>query len=279
MSYSQLNQDIEVLKFYNYKLNGFFIEIGASDGIELSNTYLLEKDYNWKGICVEPIPEKFKLLCNNRPNSICCSDAVYNESNKQVIFDISNSSDLFSGISKNIACHKNIVDSDKTQIIVNTITLNDLLEKYNAPSFIDYLSLDTEGSELEILKSVDYNKYIFGVIDIEHNYLEPFRTSIRELLTSNGYEYIKENQWDDSYMHKSIFSKLIYYYHNDYTKPITIIINKQTNSVKVSSSYWNDDFGTLNNDEITFNILGTGKIHPKCLLFNYDNFWHIDLRK
>ena len=78
------------------------------------------------------------------------------------------------------------------------------MEQFNAPSFVEYLSLDTEGSELEILKSVDFQKYTFGIIDVEHNFVEPRRTKIRELLTSNGYEYIKENQWDDSYKHNSV---------------------------------------------------------------------------
>jgi FkbM family methyltransferase len=203
-SYSQIGQDIEVLKFYNNKKNGFFIEIGASDGIELSNTYLLETKYEWKGICVEPIPNKYKLLYINRPNSLCYDYAVYNESNKQVIFDIANNYDLLSGISKNIDCHKNAVNNNKTQIIVNTITLNDLLEKSNAPFFIDYLSLDTEGSELEILKSTDFKKYTFGLIDVEHNFVEPRRSQIRELLTSNGYHYVRENKFDDCYKHNSL---------------------------------------------------------------------------
>ena len=66
------------------------------------------------------------------------------------------------------------------------------------------MSLDTEGSELEILKSVDLTKYIFGLIDVEHNFIEPRRSQIRELLCSNGYTYIKENQWDDCYKHSSI---------------------------------------------------------------------------
>lgn len=206
-SYSQIGQDLEVLKFYNNKKDGFFVEIGASDGINLSNTYLLEKNYNWKGICVEPIPKNFNLLCKNRPNSLCCDNAVYNESNMDVIFDIANNYDLLSGIANNIDCHKTAVDKNKTQITVKTITLNDLLEKYNAPLLIDYLSLDTEGSELEILKFFDFNKYIFGLIDIEHNFVEPRRTQIRELLTSNGYDYIKENNFDDCYKHKSINSK------------------------------------------------------------------------
>ena len=61
-SYSQLNQDINVLKFYNNKTDGYFVEIGASDGIKISNTYLLEKEYNWKGICIEPIQEEYEKL-------------------------------------------------------------------------------------------------------------------------------------------------------------------------------------------------------------------------
>lgn len=203
-SYSQIGQDLKVLDFYKNKRDGFFVEIGASNGIELSNTYLLEKTYDWKGVCVEPVPEKFELLCKNRPNSLCYDDAVYNESNKQVIFDIANNYDLLSGISSNIDCHISCVNSNKTQIIKNTISLNDLLEKANSPLFIEYLSLDTEGSELEILKSVDFQKYIFGLIDVEHNYVEPRRSQMRDLLTSNGYEYIGENSFDDSYKHKSI---------------------------------------------------------------------------
>ena len=92
-SYSQIGQDLEVLKRYNNKTDGFFVEIGASDGIELSNTYLLETNFNWKGICVEPIPNRYKLLCQNRPNSVCFDNAVYGVSNAQVIFDIANNTE------------------------------------------------------------------------------------------------------------------------------------------------------------------------------------------
>lgn len=203
-SHSQIGQDLDVLKFYKNKKNGFFIEIGASDGIQLSNTYLLETTYEWKGICVEPIPSKFKSLCKNRPNSMCYPNAVYNESDKQVVFDICNQSDLLSGISWNIDRHKTTVDKNKTQIIVTTISLNDLLNKSNSPSFIEYLSLDTEGSELEILKSVNLKKYTFGLIDVEHNYVEPRRTQIRDLLISNGYHYMGANDFDDRYCHFSV---------------------------------------------------------------------------
>ena len=165
---------------------------------------MLEKKYDWKGICVEPIPNKFELLCKNRVNSLCCDNPVYNKSNENVIFDIANNYVLLSGISNNIDTHKTAVDCNKTEITLTTISFNDLLTKFNAPLFIDYLSLDTEGSELEILKSVNLQKYTFGLIDVEHNYSEPRRSQIRDLLESNGYIFIKENQWDDCYKHKSV---------------------------------------------------------------------------
>jgi hypothetical protein len=87
---------------------------------------------------------------------------------------------------------------------VKTLTLTDLLDKAKAPSFIDYLSLDTEGSEFEILRATDFSRYTFGLIDVEHNFVEPRRTEIRNLLLSHGYVYLRENQFDDSYKHSSL---------------------------------------------------------------------------
>jgi FkbM family methyltransferase len=204
MSKSQLNQDINVLNFYNHKHNGFFVEIGASDGINLSNTYLLEKEFNWRGICVEPIPHNFHQLVENRSNSICSNEAVYNESNIILEFDVANECNLFSGISTHIDCHKWRVDSNKYTIQVRTISLNDLLDRSGAPEFIEYLSLDTEGSEYEILRTFHFHRYRFGLIDVEHNHVEPRRSQIRDLLISNGYIYLGANQWDDCYKHHTV---------------------------------------------------------------------------
>jgi FkbM family methyltransferase len=204
MSKSQFAQDLNVVKFYNKKQNGYFIEIGASDGIGFSNTYLLETEYNWKGICVEPSPKQYAELVKNRPNSSCCDNPVFSTSGQIVQFDIANSCNHLSGISEYIDCYKNLVELDKTTIQLTTISLNDLLKKYNAPTFIEYLSLDTEGSEYEILKSTDFNTYIFGIIHVEHNYQEPRRTQIRKLLLANGYIYLGENIVDDSYRHSSL---------------------------------------------------------------------------
>ena len=204
MSYSQLGQDLEVLNVYNNKSNGFFIEVGASDGIELSNTYLLETKYNWRGICCEPIPAKFEKLVINRPKATCIKDAVYSTSGLTLTFDISNYYSLLSGISEHIDAHKKSVDQNKQTINVQTISLLDVLDKANAPSFIEYMSLDTEGSEFEILKNFDFSKYTFGLIDVEHNYIEPRRSQIKNLLLANGYVYKGENKWDDMYKHHSL---------------------------------------------------------------------------
>jgi len=208
MSKSQLRQDLNVLESFNFKQNGYFVDIGASDGISLSNTYILEKEYNWKGICVEPILSDFIKLQNCRNTAICINKAVYNTSNLKMKFAIKNFN-MCSGLVETMddkvlidnKYYDRSVNYDLKEIIdVYTITLNDLLEFCNAPNFIEYLSLDTEGSELEILKSVDFNKYKFGIIDVEHNFVEPRRNQIRNLLESNGYKFNKENNFDDNYI-------------------------------------------------------------------------------
>ena len=192
-SISQIKQDIKVLEFYKNKRDGYFVDIGANDGITISNTYLLEKDYGWKGICVEALPDKFQELVKNR-KSININKAVYNTTGEILDFTSDN---LLSGVSKNIDRHTEVLT--KPTIKVETITLNDILDQNNAPNFIDYLTLDTEGSELIILNSVNLDKYKFGLIHLEHNGVEPRRTDMRNLLLSKGYKYLGENQFDDEY--------------------------------------------------------------------------------
>lgn len=195
-SISQIKQDIKVLEFYKNKKGGYFVDIGANDGITISNTYLLEKDYEWNGICIEALPDKFQELVKNR-KSININKAVYNTNGE--ILDFS-SDNLFSGVSKNIDNHITVLT--KPIIKVETITLNDVLDQNNAPNFIDYLTLDTEGSELIILNSVNFDKYKFGLIHVEHNGVEPRRTNMKNLLLSKGYKYLGENQFDDEYAYE-----------------------------------------------------------------------------
>jgi FkbM family methyltransferase len=84
---------------------------------------------------------------------------------------------------------------------VSTISLIDLLDKYQAPAEIDYLSIDTEGSEFDILNNFDFSKYKFNVITCEHNYT-PAREKIYDLLMRNGYQrkYEEFSDFDDWYI-------------------------------------------------------------------------------
>jgi FkbM family methyltransferase len=196
-TYSQINQDLKVLDHYNKKRNGYFVEIGANDGISLSNTYLLEKKYNWKGICIEPVPSIFKKLKNNR-KSINVKNAIYNVDNKIVNIVESN---LLSGIRDDIDKHKHILKNKDVKVMTKTLTT--ILNENKSPRKIDYLSIDTEGSELKILKGIDFEKYKFGYINIEHNFIEPRRKQMKKLLQKNGYKYQGENKFDDIYVCKN----------------------------------------------------------------------------
>lgn len=203
-SFSQFGQDLIVKDYYKNKKNGFFLEIGASDGILLSNSYILEKNLNWNGICVEVIPYKFEQLKKNR-KCICVNKAIFSKSNEKVKFSIHKygeyREDGISGITSFLDKHKEKVLKHETQIDVETLSLNDLLTINNAPNFIEYLSLDTEGTELEILKSNDFNKYNFGFISIEHNNIEIRRREIKNLLIKNNYKFFGSKNADDFYVY------------------------------------------------------------------------------
>jgi FkbM family methyltransferase len=193
-TYSQFEQDLDVIKYFKHKKNGYFIDVGATNGIDISNTYLLEKKYNWNGICIEPHDSTYNDLIRNRD---CHTDNSLLFSEKGKEFDFSNAGDI-GGITDYIDKHIRAKNSKQTK--KTTDTLNNILIKYNAPKYIDYMSLDTEGSELEILKGIDFNKYKFGIMNIEHNFVEPRRSDIRHFLENKGYKYYKEKDVDDYYI-------------------------------------------------------------------------------
>ncbi len=201
-SLSQIGQDRYVInKVYKKKRNGFFVDVGASHGLNLSNTYLLEKDFGWTGICIEPNPNFFRKLIKNR-KAKCVQIAAYSVGGQEVEFSVAG---VLSGISKHVDFHKSA--ATKPTIKVKTKTLTKILDECKAPAFIEYLSLDTEGSELEVLKGVDFNKYTFGFITLEHNWVEPRRTEMRDFLADRGYRFCLENRHDDYFIHESLESE------------------------------------------------------------------------
>jgi FkbM family methyltransferase len=199
-SKSQLRQDLFVLSHLGFKKNGFFVEFGATNGLDLSNSHLMEKEFEWNGILAEPATCWHKELKNNRTCHIE-TDCVWKDSKSVLTFnqvDVAELSTInsFSDTDSHSEARKNGRTYE-----VKTISLNDLLKKYNAPKIIDYLSIDTEGSEYQILSHFDFSEYSFKVITCEHNYT-PMREKLFSLLTQQGYQRVFEelSLFDDWYV-------------------------------------------------------------------------------
>ena len=203
-SRSQLRQDIFVLLQLNFKTDGYFVEFGATNGIDLSNTFLLETEFGWKGILVEPARVWHKELRQNRQLAVIEEDCVWSISNENIAFRETALPELSTIAKLEVNDEHNLQRESGKVYKVRSISLNDLLLKNSSPNHIDYLSIDTEGSEYEILKNLDFQKYSFNVITCEHNYTEN-REKIHALLTANGYirKYINLSRFDDWYVRDS----------------------------------------------------------------------------
>lgn len=199
ISNSQLGQELFVLMELNFKKNGFFVEFGATNGISLNNTYILEKKFNWNGILAEPSKYWHKELFANRKAHID-TRCVWRESDQNLIFkEVDNPSlSTLKGFGENDT-HSERRMNNKTYL-VETISLLDLLDFYKAPKVVDYLSIDTEGSEFVILENFDFKKYKFRTITVEHNFSEN-REKIYDLLSKEGYERVFKqfSLYDDWY--------------------------------------------------------------------------------
>jgi len=205
--YSQGGQDIYVTRILKEKREGYFVEVGANNGYLMSNTYLLEKNYDWKGICVEATPYRITELINNRPNAICISNAVFSESNLELDFTTC-PVDILNVITDYAEIAVDFLNQSGQIIKVNTRSLTDILNENNAPENIDYLSVDTNGSEYKVLEGIDFTKYKFGVITIKNSLVEEKQNRIKEILTSNGYSVqqtirMVDNISDDLYVPNS----------------------------------------------------------------------------
>ena len=179
----------------SYYRSGFFVDIGASDGVTASNTYLLEKFYKWQGICIDPNPVTLKSMCGAR-DTIVSDLCVYKESGKILPFKyLGDQSEFYgwnlrSGIDGLVSKHMPVKMNDHK---VFTITLTDLLELYNAPNKIDYISIDVEGSEIEVLTGLDFSKYDVKMFSIEYEN-EENRAKINSIMSSNNYNRVDFDQ-------------------------------------------------------------------------------------
>jgi len=174
-------------KFLNNKKNGYFIELGAYNGVNKSNTYILERFFDWSGICIEPNNYYYETLKKSR-SCQCFNDCIDKE---EKIVDFLCYKTTGGIISKDTDNDQKTVDRklqnndfEENKIIKKkTKTLFQILKKNNAPSTIDFLSLDVEGAETRILENFPFDQYIFRIMIIErpNNYLN-------KIITRNGYK-------------------------------------------------------------------------------------------
>ena len=207
-SKSQIRQDLFVLSSLNFKRNGYFVEFGATNGKDLSNTWLLETNFNWRGILAEPGKVWHKELRKNRTSAID-ERCVWERDGKFLEFLEATHPELSQlKNNKRNDLHSRERISQKTYQ-VESVSLYKLLQDHQAPRVVDYLSIDTEGSEYEILKSFDFNSYQFNCITVEHNYSNQ-RRKIFKLLSNAGYQRVhsKASRFDDWYIHETQIQKM-----------------------------------------------------------------------
>jgi FkbM family methyltransferase len=198
--------DKKLEKYFDFH-NGFFIELGANDGYSQSNTFYLEYIKNWRGILIEGIPELFEKCKYNRLNSevINCACVSDDFENDYIEMKYSNLMSIVRGafqnekienehVLKGMVCQK-----IKTSYSVNVParTLNSVLNEYCISS-IDFLSLDVEGYECNVLKGLDLQKFKPKYICVEvwfpdqvHQVLSD-QYDIVEQLTHHDYLYIRK---------------------------------------------------------------------------------------
>lgn len=195
-SRSQLRQDLFALAMLDFREGGYFVEFGATDGENLSNTCLMERDFGWTGLLAEPGRSWHSLL---RANRACTVDTrcVWHTTGETLQFTEAPHLEQ-SGITSYVKTRRRLRGQTYD---VATISLNDLLAEQGAPAVIDYMSVDTEGSEFGILNAVDFDRWSFRVLTIEHNFA-PQRTDIHALLTGKGYRRVLESvsRFDDWYL-------------------------------------------------------------------------------
>ncbi len=209
-SYAQNFQDVWALYENDFKRKGFYVEFGGTDGLTSSNSYMLSKHYGWSGIIAEPNPIWHEKLSLNRDDldTVISHDCVYTETGKTLDFLAVEDADLstIQGYGKDDE-HSSKRESGNV-IQVNTITLLDLLKNNNAPADIDYMSVDTEGSEYEILKTFfETNKnYNVKAFTVEHNFNVDFRVNLFKLMRDNGYtrRFVEFSRWDDFYVKEKV---------------------------------------------------------------------------
>jgi FkbM family methyltransferase len=183
---------------YLPKRDGYYVELGANDGITQSNTYHFEKYKNYSGILIEPIPQKFTECKNNRSTrnhfiNCACVSFNHKKSTMELVYSnlmttsLEGDSDILERI-EHAKSGQHLIKDEIYKFVIQAKTLNEILIEVDAPQKINFLSLDVEGSEIEVLGGIDFERYDFGLMCIESRDFP----KLQDFLTSKGYIFFKK---------------------------------------------------------------------------------------
>lgn len=187
---------------------GFFLEIGCWDGQMISESLWLEKQKGWSGVCVDPFPRNFE----NR-SCLVCANAISADGLPREFIKVSRDRrpgygdvSYFSGFRDRVGVHWELIREhcDYQIIEIQTITMENLYREYNIPNRVEFLSIDVEGAELEILQSIQWDRWSYGMIVFEHNGAEDVIIKAGTLLSSAGYIRVESLRCDDIYLNKDL---------------------------------------------------------------------------
>jgi len=191
-----------VLKIIGEKQNGIFVDVGAYDGVIVSNTHYFEDKLNWKGLCIEPNPNAFEKLLKSRTSN-CINIGISNDDTELEFIKVNGYAEMLSGFKNYISdSHYERINEELVKnggnidfIIIKVRKLKDIFIENNINN-IDYLSIDTEGNEFNVLNSIDYDTCYINIISVENN---DNSTDVKNFLTTKGFCFVTKICGDDIY--------------------------------------------------------------------------------
>lgn len=197
--YSQFGEDKYVSALFPAGYVGSCVEVGAYDGVAGSNTYHFEQK-GWKTLCIEPNPIAFEKCRRIRSHAVqCCIGATNSEDVPFYVYHLQgNNESAISSLEPDmrlVQSHKHLIESTNT-IRVRVRTLTDVLQEAGFPTTIDFVSIDTENTELDVLRGLDLGTYNIRYFVIENNYNEPH---CEAYLATFGYTKVNRTGVNDIY--------------------------------------------------------------------------------
>lgn len=194
VSKSQVYQDLFVIFFSNFKKNGIFIEIGGGNGVDLSNTYVHEKKFFWSGLICEPARILQKNIKLNRRAKL----------EKRPISKLSKINTIFYENHDPYQSSLKMSNLNNRKYRTNSLSLNSLIEFHKIGQKIDYISVDTEGNEFDIISNFNFKKYEVNFFTVEHNFNSYKREKILKVMKKNGFKRVFKylSYMDDWYINE-----------------------------------------------------------------------------